>query len=363
MSDSGARGVVLAAGGTAGHVEPALNLAETLTTIDDGLRISVLGGRRGLENLLVPARGLPIQTFYAVPLPRSLSWSDLKRCAQVIRATWQARQLLRRQQPAVVVGFGGYVAAPAYLAAWSLRIPIIVHEANARPGIANRLGARLTRHVVTAAEPNLPHAQALGIPLNPAISGLDRASQRGAARSALGLPNEGTVLLVFGGSQGARRLNEALSGALPDLLASGVTVLHAVGRSNPLPAPRPGYHPVAYLDQMAQAYAAADLAVTRAGALTCAELAAVGMPAIYVPLAIGNGEQRLNALPAVQVGGGVLLDDAQCTADALQSQVLELVQSPGRLELMSRAVRGVGHRNGSQALAELVLKVMKHQQQ
>jgi len=357
---SPSRSVVLAAGGTAGHVEPALNLAHSLAQIDSGIHVTVLGGRRGLENILVPARGLPLQTFDAAPLPRTLSWSDVKRVAQVLRATWQARRLLRSQHPAVVVGFGGYVAAPVYLAARSLSIPIVVHEANARPGIANRLGARLTRHVVTAAQPNLPHAQVLGIPLNPRISGLDRSMMRDSARAELGLPREGTVLLVFGGSQGAQRLNAAVLAALPGLTAAGVTVLHAVGRANPLPPPASGYHPVHYLDHMEQAYAAADLAVTRAGALTCAELTAVGLPAIYVPLPIGNGEQRLNALPAVQAGGGVLLDDAQCSGEALQAQVLDLVQTPGRLDQMGRAAHTSGHRDASAALAELVLSVMNH---
>lgn len=352
--------VVLAAGGTAGHIEPALNLAESLIDADGDLRICFFGGRRGLENVLIPTRGWQLRTFDAVPLPRSLSWSDLKRCVQVVRATWQARSMLRHQRPVVVVGFGGYVAAPVYLAAWSLRIPIVLHEANARPGIANRLGARLTRNVVTAAESNLPHAQVLGIPLNARIAELDRPARRPDARRQLGLRSDGNVLLVFGGSQGAQRLNEAVTGALPTLLAAGLTVLHAVGRANPLPAAVPGYHPVPYLDRMDLAYAAADLAVTRAGALTCAELAAVGLPAIYVPLPIGNGEQRFNALPVVQAGGGVLLTDAQCTASALANQVLELVQNPGRLEQMGSAARGAGHTDGSESLAKLVLGVMNH---
>ncbi len=359
-SDTSRCDVVLAAGGTAGHIEPALNLADELARTNNQLRIVFLGGRRGLENVLVPARGVALETFDAVALPRTVSWSDIKRFAQVLRATIQARRLLRRKRPSVVVGFGGYVAAPVYLAAWSLRIPIVVHEANAKPGIANRLGARLTQYVVTAGDVNLPHAQVMGIPLNSRITAMDRAGERSVARSELGLPEQGSVLLVFGGSQGAVRLNQAITGALPSLSAAGITVLHAVGNSNPLPAAMPRYHPVPYLDRMDLAYAAADLAVTRAGALTCAELAAVGLPAIYVPLPIGNGEQRLNALPVVQAGGGVLLDDAACTAESLQAEVLGLLQSTERLHRMGQVARGLGHRDGSHALAALVLAVMDH---
>jgi UDP-N-acetylglucosamine--N-acetylmuramyl-(pentapeptide) pyrophosphoryl-undecaprenol N-acetylglucosamine transferase len=351
--------VVLAAGGTAGHVEPALNLASALTATSSELSVCFLGGQRGLEVDLVPAHGWPLITFQAVPLPRSISWVDFKRLFGVIRATWQARRLLRRLQPRVVVGFGGYVAAPVYVAAWLLRIPIVIHEANARPGIANRLGARLTGHVATAVQPNLPHARVMGIPLNQKITGLDRGKQRVKARKALGLPSDGAVLLVFGGSQGARRLNEAVAQALPTLLSAGVTVLHAVGRANELPSAVPGYVPVPYLNRMDDAYAAADLAVTRAGALTCAELAAVGLPAIYVPLPIGNGEQRFNALPVVDAGGGLLMTDAEVDGPRLSDQVLRLLQDPTTLGEMGEAARQHGTTHGSESLASLVLSVME----
>lgn len=351
--------VILAAGGTAGHIAPALSMAEALRSKDSQLRIGFIGGMRGLESHLVRDRGWSLHTVDAVPLPRSVAPSQLPAFFGVLRATRQARRLLTRLKPRAVVGFGGYVAAPVYLAARSLGIPLLVHEANARPGLANRLGARLTHHVLTATPVNLPHSRVIGIPLDQRITVMNRDTARRAARMELNLPLDGPLVLVFGGSQGARRINEAVAGALPALQRAGLVVLHAVGRSNPLPPSEPGYHPVPYLDRMDLAYAAADLAVTRAGALTCAELAAVGLPAIYVPLPIGNGEQALNATPTVQAGGGVLLPDESCTASELAKQTITLLHDPDGLARMGRAAKSHGHGSAATELAELVTAVMQ----
>ena len=222
-------------------------------------------------------------------------------------------EVLRRTDADVVVGFGGYVAAPAYLAARRLGIPLVVHEANARAGLANRLGARLTPWVAEAVPGALPHARYLGVPLRPAVAHLDRAARRAEARERLGLDPDLPTLLVSGGSQGSRRLNEATAGAAAALGAAGVQVLHATGPAHEVSVDRaagdPPYVVVPYLERMDLAYAAADLMLCRAGAMTCAELAAVGLPAVYVPLPIGNGEQRLNARPVVDAGGGLVVDD------------------------------------------------------
>ncbi len=259
------------------------------------------------------------------------------------------------------MGFGGYVAVPAYLAARRLSIPIVVHEANAKPGLANRGAARLTTHVFTATEAgSLPHATRIGIPLRPAISGLDRVALRPEARQRFGLRADLPTLLVFGGSQGAQSINRAMAGAVDDLRAAGVQVLHVIGPKNSLgvPAdPAVPYVVVPYVEQMQYAYAAADFALCRCGAMTCAELAAVGLPAAYVPYPVGNGEQRFNALPTVQAGGGLLVDDRELTADWIRREIVPRVTDPAQLASMSAAAERSGSRDADVVLARHVLSV------
>lgn len=348
--------VVLAAGGTAGHVEPALNLADALARLAD-VDVSVLGGTRGLESTLVPARGLVLRTVPAVPMPRRPSMDLLKLPGRLRAAVRQAESHLADARADIVVGFGGYAAVPGYLAARRRHLPLVIHEANARPGLANRLAARFTSHVYTAVPDTIPGADVVGMPLRRVIARLDRDEQREEARAAFGLRPDQPVLLVFGGSQGAARLNAAVEGALPMLLDAGCQVLHGVGGRNALPEARPGYVPVPYLDRMDLAYAAADLALCRAGAMTCAELAAVGLPAVYVPLPIGNGEQRLNAVPVVSAGGGLLIDDAECTAEWLAHSAPAMLHDGDRLAAMSAAAHAHGVRDADEVLARAVLHI------
>ena len=229
----------------------------------------------------------------------------------------------------MLVGFGGYVATPGYLAARRRKVPIVVHEANAMPGLANRIGARLTKHVCTG-QPGtrLPHARYIGIPIRREISGLDRLALADKARAHFGLQPDLPVLLVTGGSQGAASLNRAVLGAAGALRAAGIQVLHVVGPKagevEVAPGPVP-YVVLPYLDRMDLGYAAADFALCRAGAMTCAELTAVGLPAAYVPLPHGNGEQRLNAEPIEQAGGGLIIDDADLSPDWISSTLLPIL--------------------------------------
>ena len=350
--------VVLAGGGTAGHVEPALNLADALRRRDPQVGITALGTAKGLEGRLVPARGYELRLIPAVPLPRRPSAELVSLPGRVADALRQTRAILAEVQADVVVGFGGYVALPAYLAARRSGVPLVIHEANARPGLANRVGARFTPHVAEAVEGSLPHGHRIGIPLRRAFATLDRPAVRAQTRAELGLAPEGPVLLVFGGSQGAQRINAALTGALPELLElPGLQVLHAVGPANlaGVTFAHPRYHPVAYLDRMDLAYAAADLVVSRSGALTCAELAAVGLPAIYVPFPIGNGEQRLNALPVVRAGGGLIVADEALDAAVVVGHVGDLVGDPERLARMGRAAAEHGVRDADERLADMVV--------
>jgi UDP-N-acetylglucosamine--N-acetylmuramyl-(pentapeptide) pyrophosphoryl-undecaprenol N-acetylglucosamine transferase len=355
--------VVVAGGGTAGHIEPAMNFADALVRLAPDAQVTALGSTKGLDQTLIPARGYPLELVPPVPLPRRLGRELFGTPGKVTAAVGVAGAILERVQADAVVGFGGYVAVPAYLAAKRRGIPIVVHEANARPGLANRAAARLTSHVFTASRrARLPHATVIGIPLRPAISQLDRAALRLEAQARFGLDRDRPTLLVFGGSQGARSINWAASGAVDGLRAAGVQVLHVIGPKNVLEVPSiegaPPYVVVPYVDQMQYAYAAADFALCRCGAMTCAELAAVGLPAAYVPYPVGNGEQRLNAEPIVAAGGGLLVDDADLTPEWVLREVVPRVTDPATLQAMSSNASHAGARDADVVLARHVLNVV-----
>ena len=268
--------------------------------------------------------------------------------------------MVDRIRPDVVVGFGGYVSVPAYLAARRRHLPIVVHEGNALPGIANKLGARLTSHVATSfPETPLRHATYVGLPIRRMISTLDRAALRDEARRTFGLDADRPTLLVFGGSQGARRLNQSVSAAAEAFAAAGVQVLHVVGANGEASVERaPGRAPyvvLSYVDRMDLAYAAADLAVCRSGANTVTEVASVGLPAVFVPLPIGNGEQELNARPVVDAGGGLLVQDGALTPEWVSGTVPALTADHDRLAAMSKAASGLIPRDADEKLARIVL--------
>lgn len=346
--------VLLAAGGTGGHIEPALNVGDALRRLDPSIEITVLGSDRGLEGTLVPARGYELVTVPSVPMPRRPGMDLVRLPGRMRSAVGQATRVIRDRGIDVVVGFGGYAAVPGYLAARRTRTPLVIHEANARPGVANRLGARFTPHVYSSFPDQMPGSTPMALPLRHAIATLDRPATRSEARAAFGLSAEAPVLLVFGGSQGAQRLNSVVAAALPRLRARGIEVLHAYGSRNDPPEAQPGYVPVPFIDRMDLAYAAADLALTRAGAMTCAELAAVGLPAIYVPLPIGNGEQRVNALPVVEAGGGLIRDDADLTAEWLTDTAVGVLHDGDRLSAMGAAAAAHGVRDADDQLARIV---------
>ncbi|WP_092865337.1 undecaprenyldiphospho-muramoylpentapeptide beta-N-acetylglucosaminyltransferase [Quadrisphaera sp. DSM 44207] len=358
--------VLLAGGGTAGHVSPLLALADALCRRDERTAVLALGTAEGLESRLVPARGHRLALVPRAPLPRRPSGDVLRlpgRLRSAVRAAEEALDAVGPDGADVVVGFGGYVATPAYLAARRRGVPVVVHEQNARPGLANRLGARLTRHVaVTFDGTPLPGAVTTGMPLRPEVAHLDRAALREEARTRFGLDQQAPVLLVTGGSLGAQRLNTAVSAAAADLVAAGVQVLHLTGAGKavapaglpPEGAGRAVYRGLEFTDRMDLAYAAADLALCRSGAGTVCELTAVGLPAVYVPLPIGNGEQRLNALPVVAAGGGLVVEDAALTATWVGGPLLDLALDPGRLAAMAAASAAAGVRDGDERLADLV---------
>jgi UDP-N-acetylglucosamine--N-acetylmuramyl-(pentapeptide) pyrophosphoryl-undecaprenol N-acetylglucosamine transferase len=257
---------------------------------------------------------------------------------------------------------------PAYLAAWRRDLPIVVHEVNVPPGVANRLGMRFTKRVAVGFPHQIEQAESLrsahvvGVPLRTTITHLDRAAVRPQALAGFGLRPDLPVLFVSGGSSGARTINLAVAGAAKALAHAGVQVLHVQGgRNDPfevpsdLPVP---YVVVPYLSEMELGYAVADLMLCRGGAITVAETTAVGLPAIYVPYPHSNQEQKRNALPVVQAGGGLVVDNAELTPQWIERTVIPLVRDPQRLAAMSAAAASYGRRDGDEALLTFVCEAV-----
>lgn len=351
--------IVVAGGGTAGHIEPALNLADELLRRHPDAKITALGTSKGLEVTLVPARGYELSLIPAVPLPRKFSFDLLTLPLRLRIAINETRAVLRSLNADILIGFGGYVSIPAYLAARN-EIPIVVHEANAKAGLANRVGAQFAAAVAEAVPGSLPNGILTGIPLRNSISTLDRAALKAEAKKFFGIESDKPVLLVFGGSQGAQALNRVIETAKSMGQLEDVVVLHSVGSKNEFAvAPSTNYFPLNYIDRMDLAYAAADFVIARSGAMSVAEITAVGLPACFVPLPIGNGEQRVNADPVVKAGGALVVDNANFTSEYLVTQILPILSDVNRLNEMSKASKSCGRQDASSRLAEVVEHVLK----
>ncbi|BDR53270.1 UDP-N-acetylglucosamine--N-acetylmuramyl-(pentapeptide) pyrophosphoryl-undecaprenol N-acetylglucosamine transferase [Bombiscardovia nodaiensis] len=379
--------VVLAGGGTAGHVNPLLSVAAALRAQEPQAQISVIGTAVGLEAQLVPQAGFELDTIEKLPFPRKPNMNALRFPARWRQQVRRVEQILQTRQADVVVGFGGYASAPAYQAAHRLGLPLAVHEQNARAGMANKLGARWASYVGTAYDNtglkvrSGARLERVGLPLRPAIASLcqqfaaSRFKARQEAAQLLGLDPARPVVVVTGGSLGAASLNRAVAGAASSLLA-GAQVVHLTGRGkdqavcsqvtqalgaralndlNPAHAGLGNYHVSAYLERIDRAFACADLIVCRSGAGTVSELTALGLPAVYVPLPIGNGEQRFNAQPVVEAGGGLMVADQDLTAEWVSEHVPSLLADSSRLQTMGRAAWNFGIRDAAEVMAERVL--------
>lgn len=347
---------LLAGGGTAGHVNPLLAVADALRERDPGASVLVLGTAEGLESRLVPERGYELLIVDKVPFPRRPNRQAAAFPSRFRRAIAQVRAHIRAHGIDIVVGFGGYASAPAYVAARRERVPFVVHEANAKPGLANVLGARAAAGVgVAFAGTPLRGGEVVGMPLRREVIALDRQASRDEAAAHFGLDAERPVLLVFGGSLGAQRLNDAIADSWGDILAAGWQLLHVTGERSDMVDPEvPGYAMRRYVDRMDLAFALADLIVSRSGSATVSEVSALGIPALYVPYSVGNGEQRLNAASAVAAGAAQLLDDATFDGDAVRRLVVPLLGDRARIERMAEAAETVGTRNGTENVIALV---------
>lgn len=372
MVAPGATWAVVAGGGTAGHVLPALAVAQALVARGHPApSIHFVGSTRGIEARLVPAAGFDVTLLPGRGIARRLTAANAGAVVGLTRAGGRAMALMARRRPAVVLVVGGYASAPVALAAAALCVPIVVHEQNAVPGLANRLAARFAKACATSFDAtDLPRAVTTGNPVRPEVLEIDRSpAGRAAACAALGLPADRLVLAVFGGSLGARRINEAIRGAVEGWRERrDLIVYHVVGSRDWVPASLPPvplaseraegglvYRAVEYEERMPLLLAAADVAVCRAGGTSVAELAAVGLPAVFVPLPIApHDHQTANAAALVGAGAAVLVSDGELTTERLVAEVGPLLADPARRQAMSAAGLALARPDAADQVASLL---------
>jgi undecaprenyldiphospho-muramoylpentapeptide beta-N-acetylglucosaminyltransferase len=368
----------MAGGGTAGHLQPALAIAEAL--VDAGHRrqaIEFVGSARGQDRAVLEGRGFPFTLLPGRGLVRSLRAGDLVRNAGALAglavAAVRASALVARAHPRVVVSVGGYASLPASLAAVMLGVPLVLVNVDAVPGAANRLLGRFARASAVGWEgSSLPRAVVTGTPVRSEIAAVRRdPADRRVARRALGLPEDRPTVAVFGGSLGARRINAAAAGlaerwkerddrALYHIVGRRDWEAYAAGPEAGCHGHRPGQPGpslvrVPYEDRMEAVYRAADLVVGRAGAMTVAELAVAGVPSILVPLPGAPGDhQTANARVLERAGASVLLPDPECDARSLGALADRLLSDPAGLDAMGRAAAAMGRPDAAAAAAGVV---------
>lgn len=357
------RTVVFVGAGTAGHIEPALAVARAWREKYPCDHCVFLGTPTGLENTLVPAAGFELHNIEKVVMPRSVNLELLKMPYRLVHAVYSAKKILQGSD--LLIGFGGYASASAYLAASLARVPMVVHDANAKIGWANRLGALFTKNLAVARpipSGRFSKAHVTGLPLRADIrlayknASVDWHKARVDAKKALGWNPDESTLLILGGSLGSTYINSQILAALPILNERKIQILHSVGSKNALPQNGQNYKAVPYIEDMATAYLAADVVLARSGAVTCAEFGALGRMAVFVPLPIGNGEQARNADQLVSEGRAIVIAQEAFSTKWLEENidtVLELsrsrvesgsnqdMQSEERIiELMETALQG-----------------------
>ncbi len=364
--------IVIAAGGTGGHIFPGLAVADAIRRIEPGASVSFVGTRRGLERTLVPRAGYELELVDMVPFAgRAAALLPVA----LVRATAQARRILRRRQADVVVGMGAYLSVPVVAAARLAGVPSLVHESGAVPGRANLVAARLTDNVAVAfaeaaeAFPRSAAVRAVGMPLGPELVGFERAALRPGARNAYDLDESTLFILVNGGSQGASSLNRLAIGLanrwhdrhdVRIMLKAGARdheTTEAALRGSP------GAHLVEltrFIERMDHAYAAADVAVCRPGAGTVAELAVVGLPAVLVPYPHAPFDhQARNAAALVEAGAALMVRDHEATPAVVGPLLEALLDDRTRLEHMRARLAGLAHPGAADELAAWALRLAR----
>lgn len=357
---------MLAGGGTAGHVIPGLAIAAAL--VERGHppeSLIFVGSEHGIETSLVPEAGFPYVGLPGRGIQRRLTFANVKAVLGLVRAMFKGIALVRRHRPRVVVVVGGFASVACTIGAILWRVPIVVTEQNARAGAANRLAGRFAKAAaVPFPDTDLPRKVVAGNPVRPEILAIDRERDRDAARRALDLPLDRTVVAVFSGSLGARSINDVIRQLLPAWAdRDDLAIRHVIGTRDwdelgtapPQPDGALLYQAVQYESRMELLLAAADIAITRAGGNTVAELAVAGVPALLVPLPIApRDHQTANAAVLMRAGGAILVPDGELTAQRVRDELEPLLADPARLHAMSEAVRTVAYRDAADRVARLV---------
>jgi UDP-N-acetylglucosamine--N-acetylmuramyl-(pentapeptide) pyrophosphoryl-undecaprenol N-acetylglucosamine transferase len=337
--------VLITGGGTGGHVFPALAIADALKNLTPAPEILFVGSATGLEATAVPQAGYPFRGLPAMSLPRRFSFRLIRAGFANLRSVLKAREIVDSWKPDVVFATGGFASAAVLVAGWMARVPVVLHEQNAVPGLTNRIASRFARevHLTYSASrylfPRRGHLRLSGVPLREGIL----QGSRGKALRLFRLEDDRRTVLVFGGSQGAHRLNEAVADALPRFAERRDVqfVIQAGQKDHAWMLERCRGVPVRtwvrpFILNMGDAYAVADLVVCRAGALTLAELAATGRPSILVPYPHATANhQTLNAEIPVDAGAAILIPDGELTGELLAERITELIDEPRRLRMMS----------------------------
>ena len=360
------RGVLITGGGTAGHLMPGLAIARAVVDrglVEDAGSVHLVGSRRGVESELVPSTEFGLSLLPGRGLRRSFTPGNLVSIAGLFIACLRSVYLVLRLSPRVVVATGGYACVPCGLAAVALRVPLIVAEQNAVPGAASRLLSRFAQvAAVSFPGTDLPRAVMTGNPVRPEIRDMTQEGARESARERMAVGDRDLVA-VFGGSLGARRINQAVERAVADWDGPPLVVHHVVGRRDWTSedtgqhgvTPSVDYRRVAYEDDMASVLVASDLAICRAGATSLAELAVLGIPSILVPLPGAPGDhQSANAQQLAEAGGAVVLEDENLSGDRLRVTIGALLSDGATLTEMASRARALGRPDAADRVADLV---------
>ncbi len=356
--------VLIAAGGTGGHVFPGLAVAAEVARLRPEAEIFFVGTERGVEATLVPPQGYRLAVMSAHSIKDRKGFGHLVAWASLPVAIVRALKLVHRERPRLVISIGGYVAGPICVAAWILRVPIVIVEPNAIAGMTNRLLGRFARRVCVAFD----EARRFFAPGRAIVTGNPIRREVVETRREASGDAQSLTLFVFGGSQGARTLNRAMAQAAGEIaqLEGTVRLLHQAGANDDVEAIRSSYADAGldaevfpFCDRIWECYAKADLVIARSGAGTVAEVAALGIPSILVPYPYAaDDHQRANALALVRVGGAVLINDTACTGQRLAYEVRHLLSTPNLMEHMRAALAKAGHPDAARCIAEESLKLI-----
>lgn len=367
--------ILLAGGGTGGHIYPALAIAEKMKTLHPECEILYVGTQKGLENRIVPQRKIPFRTIVVEGLPRKISPAMFQALGKAVGGCLEARKIVKEFSPDVVIGTGGYVCGPVVLAARMAGIPAMIHEQNAFPGVTNKILAHFVNRIMVnfqASEQYFVHKERIcvtGLPVRQEVLNTERQ----AGLDYFGFLEEKTTLLVSGGSRGARSLNRAMVAAYPELLkqkdlqilhltgaADYADTLKALGEKQIYPEDYPQLNICPYLDEMQYGLAAADFCVGRAGATFLAEITACGLPAILVPYPYAaENHQEYNARALVDQNAAYMILDQDLTGDSLRQNILDLYQNREKRLRMAACARAAGKRDALDQIVHLVEQYCK----